>query len=58
MATVRSRAVEAGMPVGVFVTAAAEARSYITDGYVLLAVSADMMMLSGAAREIVETLKN
>lgn len=58
MATVRSRAAEAGMPVGVFVAAAAEARSYITDGYVLVAVGTDMMMLAGAARQIVETLKN
>ena len=46
------------MPVGVFVATAAEARSYIADGYVLVAVSTDMMMLAGAARQIVETLKN
>lgn len=33
-------------------------RPCIADGYVLVAVSTDMMMLAGAARQIVETLKN
>jgi 2-keto-3-deoxy-L-rhamnonate aldolase RhmA len=45
------------MPVGVFVAAAADARPYIADGYGLVAVSTDMMMLAGAARQIVDTLK-
>ena len=42
----------------IFVAAAAEARPYIADGYMLVAVSTDMMMLADAARQIVETLKN
>ncbi|MFO7688005.1 MAG: aldolase/citrate lyase family protein [Desulfobacterales bacterium] len=58
MATVRTRAAEAGMPVGVFVAGAAEARPYVLDGYVLVAVSTDTMMLAGAARQIVDTVKN
>jgi len=57
MATVRTRAAEVGMPVGVFVAGAADAGAYIADGYVLLAVSTDMMMLAGAARQIIDTLK-
>ena len=57
MATVRARAAEVGMPVGVFVAGAADARPYIADGYVLLAVSTDMMMLTSAARQIVEIMK-
>ena len=57
MATVRSRAAEAGMPVGVFVAATADARPYIADGYGLVAVSTDMMMLADAARQIVKTVK-
>jgi 2-dehydro-3-deoxyglucarate aldolase len=57
MVTVRTRAAEVGMPVGVFVAGAADAGPYIADGYVLLAVSTDMMMLAGAARQIIDTLK-
>jgi 2-dehydro-3-deoxyglucarate aldolase len=57
MATVRTRAAEVGMPVGVFVAGAADGGPYIADGYVLLAVSTDMMMLAGAARQIIDTLK-
>jgi 2-keto-3-deoxy-L-rhamnonate aldolase RhmA len=55
--TVRIQAAEVGMPVGIFVAGAADAEPYIADGYVLLAVSTDMMMLAGAARQIIDTLK-
>jgi 2-dehydro-3-deoxyglucarate aldolase len=55
--TVRIQAAEVGMPLGVFVAAAADARPYIAEGYGLLAISTDMMMLADAARQIVETVK-
>jgi 2-dehydro-3-deoxyglucarate aldolase/4-hydroxy-2-oxoheptanedioate aldolase len=55
--TVRTQAAEVGMPVGIFVAAAVDARPFIADGYGLLAISTDMMMLADAARQIVETVK-
>jgi 2-keto-3-deoxy-L-rhamnonate aldolase RhmA len=57
MATVCTRAAEVGMPVGGFVAGAADTGPYITDDYVLLAVSTDMMMLARAAHQIIDTLK-
>ena len=45
------------MPVGIFVAAPAEARPYVAEGYGLLAISTDMMMLTDAARQIVEMVK-
>ncbi|MFZ0726242.1 MAG: aldolase/citrate lyase family protein [Desulfobacterales bacterium] len=57
MATVRDRADAAGMPLGVFVASANEARLYIADGYKLVAVGTEMMLLAGAAHGIVDALK-
>jgi 2-keto-3-deoxy-L-rhamnonate aldolase RhmA len=55
--TVRTKSAEVGMPVGIFVSAAVDARHYIAEGYGLLAVSTDMMMLADAARQIVAAVK-
>ncbi|MFZ0612773.1 MAG: aldolase/citrate lyase family protein [Desulfobacterales bacterium] len=57
MATVRARAATAGMPLGVFVATAAEARPYIADGYSFVAVGTEMMHLAAEARGIVGALK-
>ncbi|MFZ0134893.1 MAG: aldolase/citrate lyase family protein [Desulfobacterales bacterium] len=57
IAAVRKRAAAAGTPLGVFVASAIEARPYIADGYKLVAVGTEMMLLAGAARGIVGALK-
>lgn len=57
IATVRARAAAAGMPLGVFVATAAEARPYLANGYRFVAVGTEMLLLADAARGIVVALK-
>ena len=47
----------ANIPIGIFVATADEALSYIAAGYTLIAVGADLMILSSAAQKITRSLK-
>lgn len=55
--TVRHCASAANIPLGIFVTTAEEAPAHIQAGYTLIAVGVDLMLLSGVAQGIIETLK-
>ena len=55
--TVRRCASAANIPLGIFVTTVEEAPAHIDAGYTLIAVGVDLMLLSGAAQRIIETLK-
>lgn len=45
------------IPMGIFVATSDEASVYIETGYTMIAVGVDLMILSGAAQRIIETLK-
>lgn len=57
METVRRCALAAGVPLGIFVATVEEALDPIKAGYTLIAVGVDLMLLSGAAKRIVDTLR-
>ena len=57
MTTVHRCASAAEVPLGIFVATVDEAPNHIKAGYTLIAVGVDMMLLSGAAQRIVETLR-
>ncbi len=47
-----------GMPLGIFATTAARAKAYVQEGYRLVAVGGDTLMLGSAARDILEKLRS
>lgn len=55
---VRQACQSQGMPLGIFATTAERARAYIQEGYRLVAVSGDMLMLDSAARDILGKLRS
>jgi 2-dehydro-3-deoxyglucarate aldolase/4-hydroxy-2-oxoheptanedioate aldolase len=57
MTTVFRCASAAKVSLGIFVATRDEAPSHIKTGYTLIAVGVDMMLLSGAAQRIVDTLR-
>ncbi len=54
---VRRAAAAAEIPLGIFTASADEAPVHIDDGFTLIAVGVDLMLLSSAAQRVVETLK-
>jgi 2-dehydro-3-deoxyglucarate aldolase len=57
IAHVRQVCLEKGMPLGVFAATAERARGYLKEGYNLIAASSDSLMLTHAARQVVDQLR-
>jgi 2-keto-3-deoxy-L-rhamnonate aldolase RhmA len=54
---VRAACLNMGRPLGIFTGSAERARDYIEQGYRLMAVGVDVLLLAQAAREIVRKIK-
>ena len=57
IAHVRQVCLEKGMPLGVFAATAERAQGYLKQGYTLIAASGDILMLTHAARQVVDQLR-
>jgi 2-dehydro-3-deoxyglucarate aldolase len=55
---VRQACQSQGMPLGIFATTAERARAYIQEGYRLVAVGGDTLMLNNAARNLLAKLRS
>ena len=54
---VRQVCLESSMPLGIFAATAERAQAYLQEGYRLIAASGDILMLTRAARQILELLR-
>jgi 2-keto-3-deoxy-L-rhamnonate aldolase RhmA len=57
IAHVRQVCLESGMPLGIFAATAERARGYLQEGYRMIAASGDILMLTSAARQVVDQLR-